>query len=238
MDFIRSYEKHSLSEMAVLYIKNKILSGELKSGDKLVESNISADLSISRPPVREALRELSVQGMTVFSPRKGNFVLDMSSEELLEIFDIRISLEIKVLELLMRKKLLTCEDFTRLRGLVKKMREHNQLELEHHERIYQLNSLDLEFHSHLWSASKSLRRGKIMESLFFQILIAMNRYPKSLGSFDEKATEHERIVAALEKNDLELAVSHFKAHLDAYVRAVLPNADTMLASEALPSDKR
>ena len=153
--------------------------------------------------------------------------MDMCSDELLEIFDIRISLEVKVLELLVRKKLLGREDFTRLRDLVGKMRSHSQLELEPHERIYQLNSLDLEFHSYLWTASKSLRRGKIMESLFFQILIAMNRSPESLGSFDEKAAEHERIVDALQKGDLELVISQFKAHLDTYVRAVMEDTDTV-----------
>ena len=230
MDFTRSYETHSLSEVAVLYMKNKILSGEFKSGDKLIESNISADLAISRPPVREALRELSVQGMIVFSPRKGNYVLDMSLEEILEIFDIRISLEVKVLELLVGKNLLTDEDFCHLQALVAKMREQSQKELSQHERIYQLNVLDLEFHSYLWTASKSLRRGKIMESLFFQLLIAMNRNPESLGSFEEKAAEHQGILDALQKNDLDLAISQFQTHLDRYVQELLGTSSSLTTS--------
>ena len=207
--------------MAVLYIKDKILSGEIKSGDKLVESSISADLSISRPPVREALRELSVQGMIVLSPRKGNFVLDMSLEEVLEIFDIRISLEVKVLELLVRKRALTGEDFRCLRAMIEKMREQSALQLDYHEKIYQLNTLDLMFHSYLWDASRSLRRGKIMEGLFFQLLIAMNRNPESLGTFLEKASEHERIIDALELNDLEAAIALFESHIDSYTQAVI-----------------
>ncbi|MCL2578944.1 MAG: GntR family transcriptional regulator [Oscillospiraceae bacterium] len=221
MDFRRIYKTQSLSEMAVQYIKNKILSGEFKGGDKLIETNISADLAISRPPVREALRELSVQGMIVFSPRKGNVVPEISLEEILEIFDIRISLEVKVLELLIQKKLLAGEDFACLRSLVEKMRAQSSLEGEPHEKMYQLNSLDLQFHSYLWAASKSFRRAKIMESLFFQLLLAMNRTPESLGVFGEKAIEHERIVDALEKNDLDLAVSQFTVHLDSYTQAIV-----------------
>lgn len=60
------YEKKSLSDMVVLYIKNRILEGSLKSGDKLIEADISAALNTSRAPVREAMRILNEQGIVSF----------------------------------------------------------------------------------------------------------------------------------------------------------------------------
>ncbi|WP_416334010.1 GntR family transcriptional regulator, partial [Anaerospora hongkongensis] len=51
-----TYEKQSLSDIVVSYVKNRILSGVLKSGDKLIEADISSALNTSRAPVREAMR--------------------------------------------------------------------------------------------------------------------------------------------------------------------------------------
>ena len=230
MDFSMIYMKQSLSEMAVVYIKNKILSGEFKSGDKLIESDISKSLGISRAPVREAMRELNIQGMIVFSPRKGNYVLATSLKEIMEVFDIRISLEVKMLELIVEGNLLSGQDFDFLYDLTEKMRILSDVDLEQHEKIYQLNICDLKFHNYLWDASKSLVRKKIIEGLFFQLLIAMNQDLITLGTFQEKSAEHLRIIEALEKKDVESAITHFRVHLDNYMQA----AYTLMAKE--PSD--
>ncbi|WP_156023789.1 GntR family transcriptional regulator, partial [Sporomusa ovata] len=60
------YEKKSLSDIVVSYVKNRILSGTLKSGDKLIEADISNELNTSRAPVREAMRILNEQGIISF----------------------------------------------------------------------------------------------------------------------------------------------------------------------------
>ena len=65
-----TYSKANLSEIVVSYVKNKILTGELKSGDRLVETDMSEELQISRAPIREALRELHMRGILSFSPKK------------------------------------------------------------------------------------------------------------------------------------------------------------------------
>ena len=50
---MKNYSKQSLGELVVRYIKDKILDGELKSGDKLIETDVANDLKISRAPLRE-----------------------------------------------------------------------------------------------------------------------------------------------------------------------------------------
>jgi len=220
MDFAQNYTKHNLSELAVLYIKNKILSGEFKSGDKLVESDISNDLSISRAPVREALRELNMQGMVMFSPRKGNYVLEMSHEETMEVFDIRIAMEKRILELLVGASTLQDADFRQLDNLTAEMYALEGQQMEPHEMLYRLNHLDFSFHSYLWKASGSLRRGKILEGLFYQLLIVMNKDVITLGTFHEKAQEHTRIVQALKQNDLQRVYRELEAHFNSYIEAV------------------
>lgn len=219
MNITTNYEKYSLNEVAVMYIKNKILSGEFKSGDKLVEADISNELSISRAPVREALRQLSVQGLTMFLPRKGNYVLEMSTEETLEVFNIRVALEEQILELIIKKQMLRDQNYDQLYYFVDSMQKQEGNYLGLHEKIYQLNYLDLSFHSYLWNVSRSARRAQILENLFLQLLIVMNQNVLSLGTFHEKAEEHARILDALKKNDLDEVVKEFKIHIASYVQA-------------------
>ena len=213
------YTKQSLCDIAILYVKEKILSGTLKSGDKLIESDISLELGISRAPVREALRELNVHGFITFSPRKGNSVLELTQDEILEVFEIRISLELQILRILVEQKMLSENDFAGLSALTDRMLDSEHQDIPEDERIYRLNNLDVAFHSYLWNASGSKRRAQYLEDLFYQLLIAMNKDAVSLGTFEEKAREHALITDALRSGDLEKVNMQFQNHLKEYIVA-------------------
>ena len=86
--------------------------------------------------------------------------------------------------------------------------------------LYWLNSLDIQFHRYLWQVSGSLQRAKILEGLFHQLLIVMNRDTVTLGTFHEKAEEHLRIIEALRKRDLALILAEFRRHITVYVEAL------------------
>ncbi len=211
-----NYEKQSLSDLVVLYIKNRVLAGSLKSGDKVIEADISELLNTSRAPVREAMRILNEQGIVSFLPRKGNFILEMSEEELKEVFEIRSGLEMKILEKLVVRRMLNEENFRELDGLVQSMLNGEQKCRNEEECIYIFNTIDLGFHRYLWNASGSCRRAQILEGLFYQILIAMNQDSQFVRSFQDKAAEYRRIIEALKKNNLELVLSEFCEHMKKY----------------------
>ncbi|HSH36157.1 GntR family transcriptional regulator, partial [Schnuerera sp.] len=86
------YRKKSLSDIVIDYITKKILTGEYKEGDRILESKIAESLEISRAPVREGIIELQNQGLLKYIPRKGNFVTKMTMEDVKEVFDIRLLL--------------------------------------------------------------------------------------------------------------------------------------------------
>ena len=228
--YVNDYSKHSLNEVTVTYIKDKILSGELKRGDKLIESDISEHLRISRAPVREAMRELNVYGLVSFSPRRGNQILDLTPEELRELFEIRISLELQVLDILVKRDLLSLDNFLQLDSFVAQMAANEGKEMPYHEKLYNLNQLDVSFHSYLWHASGSRKRAQLLEGLFFQLLVTMNENVQTLGSFEEKAIEHANIVDALKSGDRDEVFAQFKKHLCKYAKAMLPDANLSLAT--------
>lgn len=75
------------------YIKNAILKGELKSGERIVERDLAEKLKISRTPIREALFRLESIGFVKTIPRRGVVVSKMTKEEIIEIFSILSYLE-------------------------------------------------------------------------------------------------------------------------------------------------
>lgn len=220
MMMMPKYEKQSLSDIVVSYVKNRILSGVLKSGDKLIEADISSKLNTSRAPVREAMRILNEQGIVSFSPRRGNQVLEMSVKEVLEVFEIRITLEVQILHQLATQPMLQEKDYQELHNLTMQM-QHGGRQCTDEERVFLLNTLDLSFHRYLWNASESSRRAQILEGLFYQLLIAMNQNIVSLGTFEEKAQEHLRILNALKTRQSPLALEEFMQHMRNYVDAML-----------------
>lgn len=215
-----SYSKANLSEIVVTYIKNKILAGELKSGDKLIETDISEELQISRAPVREGFRELNMQGILFFSPRKGSQILDMTIEDVTEIFSIRIPLEMQVLTIIFENHLLSEEDLTYLERLNQDMLDQDGSSLSEQEKIYALNTNDLYFHEFFWKKSGSFRRAHILENQFFQLITAMNQDITTLGSTKEKYEEHKKIIESCRSGSLENALEHFNNHMDSYLKAV------------------
>ncbi len=216
-----TYSKANLSEIVVTYVKNKILTGELKSGDRLVETDMSEELQISRAPIREALRELNMRGVLSFSPKKGSQILDMSYEDIAEIFSIRIPLEMQVLTIIFNKSRLEDQDLDYLEALNNDMlKPEHDTGIEDKEKTYVLNTNDLAFHEFFWKKSGSFRRAEILENQYFQLLIAMNKDLSTLGSMNEKFTEHKAIIEACRSGSLDKILSAFQAHMDSYLKAI------------------
>ena len=83
----------SLREMIMDALRQGILSGAFKPGERLVEDRLAADFGVSRNPVREAIRALEIEGMIEVIPRKGAFVAELSEEELAELVEVRAAIE-------------------------------------------------------------------------------------------------------------------------------------------------
>ena len=71
------------------HIYQEILTGERPLGSAISEADVSAKLSVSRSPVREALKILQSEGLVTCYPERGTFVTDITSQDIEEIFDLR-----------------------------------------------------------------------------------------------------------------------------------------------------
>lgn len=83
----------SLSEQIRNVLLQRIICGELKPGDRLIELKIAADMATSQAPVREAIRELQTMGVIESMRNKGSRVRVITNEEIVQIYDVRAQLE-------------------------------------------------------------------------------------------------------------------------------------------------
>src|SRR6201995_3362513 len=86
-------EPASLVELSVQRLRRDILSGQLASGERLIQEQLTHRFGISRAPLREALRELAQQGLVEHLPRRGVRVATLSSTDAEELFEVRDVLE-------------------------------------------------------------------------------------------------------------------------------------------------
>lgn len=88
----------TLVELAATRLRDAILSGALKPGERIVEEQLCADFGISRAPLREALRLLAQQGLVEHLPRRGSRVAEWSPRDILQLFELRSVLERHAIE--------------------------------------------------------------------------------------------------------------------------------------------
>src|SRR6266567_7412630 len=134
----------TLRAHVVKILGDGILSGKYRPGDRLNESQIARELSMSRIPVREALSQLQEQGLVQSRERRGMFVTNIGPEEVLQISSLRIILETEALRLAQAR--MTPEILAGLENLVSRMDNWNGTLLE-------AAALDLEFHRTMWKAA-------------------------------------------------------------------------------------
>jgi DNA-binding GntR family transcriptional regulator len=86
-------DMQSAQAQAYMLIRDRIRSGRLAGGSRVVAEDISLELSVSRMPVREAIRQLDSEGLLMIRPNRGAVVVELGVEELGELFEMRAVLE-------------------------------------------------------------------------------------------------------------------------------------------------
>src|SRR5262245_59707869 len=89
----------SLAAIALEQLRTAIIEGTLPIGSAISESQLAASLGISKTPVREALAQLRMEGLVTIVPQSGTFAFTLSAVEVIEICELRQTLEAAALHL-------------------------------------------------------------------------------------------------------------------------------------------
>lgn len=138
-------------------IRNAILAGIFKPGDRLNETRIATQFKVSRIPVREALQQLHVQGLVMNYPRRGMFVITLGEEDVQRINSLRILLEAEAIKLCRANLTATQEKL--LASIV------DEMENAHMDSFFDASLLDLRFHRNIWACSGNPYLEKNLDSL-------------------------------------------------------------------------
>ena len=199
-------DNYSLSSRVFHTIRENILSGKYETDEELKEKSIGEELGVSRTPVREALRQLELEGLVTIIPNKGAYVVGISQKDIRDIYEIR----------------------SRLEGLCARWAAENitkeQLD-ELEENIYlsdfhstkgnseQVVELDNRFHEILYNASGSKELRHILTDFHHYVQrvrkITLAAQERAISSNDE----HRKIVEALKVHDADLAEKLANAHM-------------------------
>jgi DNA-binding GntR family transcriptional regulator len=89
----RPIERRTVAAEAAEILRQRILAGDLKSGQPIRQEQIAQELGVSRIPLREALKQLEAEGFVTIEPHKGAVVSTLSATEVEELFELRVRLE-------------------------------------------------------------------------------------------------------------------------------------------------
>lgn len=205
-------DKASLRERVFINIREAILSGAYKKGDVLRETVIAKNLNVSRTPVREAIRQLELEGLVYSIPNKETVVTGISYEDVQDIFMIRSRIE----GLAARKaaERITEEEIKEISEVLELTEFYiNKRDIDH------VGALDHKFHDLIYTAAKS----KIMKQLLsdFHIYVQRTRMVSlsKPGRMEGLFKEHTSIFEAIKSHNGDKA----ERLMDQHVRQVSKN---------------
>ena len=198
--------RKTLREQVAEVLRNKILSGEMKPGEKIVEQDVAEKLDTSRGPVREAFRQIEEEGLVTYESYKGCIVKAMTYEEMQESYLIRSTLE--MLAVRMCSAVLPPQLDESMQEILKKLGEASE-----NKDLYKIIELDEQFHACIIRAAQSEKLWKVWSSLSSGNRAAyytMNT--ESLVPFDVIKENHELIRKAFQEKNIEKTCATIEEH--------------------------
>jgi DNA-binding GntR family transcriptional regulator len=203
-------ESPSLVELAVLRLRQEILSGQTDPGERLVEEQLTRRLGISRAPLREALRRLAEQGLVEHVPRRGVRVATLSDRDVEELYAVRDVLERHALQSVLPLDGQIAGQLGGLRAALEGMRAASRagdrLELANAHRLFHVEVVALADNRQL-----SLVYDSILIKL--QLYMAINlRREAELAQPEDGVHRHERLFEAVTSQDAATVLAELAEH--------------------------
>lgn len=203
-----------LREVVFETIRNAIISGSLKPGERLMEVQMAERLGVSRTPIREAIRKLELEGLIIMLPRKGAFVADLSVKDLTEVLEIRAALEGLAAGLAVTR--ISEAEIEELEIITLKFNKAIES-----DNVEELIALDIQFHEALFKATRNERLVQLNSNLREQVQRFREMYLKKANRSKETAKEHNDLLEAISSRDIGKAEKLARKHVETTENAIL-----------------
>jgi DNA-binding GntR family transcriptional regulator len=190
-------------------LRELIVQGTFRPGQQINESALASQLNTSRGPLREALQRLSQEGILVSHRNRGVFVLELSTDDIKEIYAVREAVESAAANILMdagQEKINdTCDV---LKGIIKDMAK--QVAVSDWQAIARL---DMQFHTSFVAGTGNSRLFRIYETLAAESRMCILNLQVSYPRPDALVQEHQVLLDLLEAGDRKGLLRAIKQHL-------------------------
>ena len=196
-----------LRDVVFKTLRQGILKGDLKPGERLMEIHLASRLGVSRTPIREAIRKLELEGLVSMVPRRGAEVARISKQDLRDVLEVRRSLDSLAVNL-------ACK---RIDDEEKEALKKAEDDFEHAVKTGDATTIaeaDVKFHDVILKASKNGRLVQMVNNLAERVYRYRLEYIKDSSNHLRLIEEHRRIVEYIEGGDVENACLASETHID------------------------
>ena len=211
---IDQQEYTPLRDVVFNTLRQAIIEGDLKPGERLLEIQLADKLGVSRTPVREAIRKLELEGLVTMVPRRGTTVLGITKKHLKDVLEIRSALEELALELACRRVTPEqYEELVRLEALLEAKQDSDN--------AFELSDIDEKFHEQIYQATNNPRLVQLLANLREQMYRYRLEYMKAKDKRPRLIQEHQQIIKALKNKDSKAGRKAIYDHIVNQANAIL-----------------
>jgi DNA-binding GntR family transcriptional regulator len=205
--FIEPLIQESTPSIIARKLRHAIAYGELAPGAQLGEAELARELGVSRGPLREAMQRLTQEGLLVSIRNRGLFVIEMTDEDIRDMYIARTAVECAAGSLLAEADHQSAGE--ELREQVRRMEKAAKAD----DRT-ELSEADMVFHEVLVARAQSPRLSRMHNTLLTETRMCMRALQDRYRSADERVVEHQAIADAVYKGDAPLVEKLLIAHKD------------------------
>ena len=194
-------------------LREAILRGELKPGERLMEIQLANKLGGSRTPIREAIRKLELEGLVLMIPRKGAEVAQITEKSLRDVLEVRRALENLAVQLACLR--MSPQTLADLKAAARAFEE-----ILGGEDVTAVAEADVAFHDVIYMATDNQRLISLLNNLREQMYRYRVEYLKKKECHKQLLWEHQEIIRAIEAGEIDVATKITEQHIDNQVEAV------------------
>lgn len=195
-------------------LRQAILTGELKPGERLMEIHLANRLGVSRTPIREAIRKLELEGLVTMIPRRGAEVAKITEKSMKDVLEVRRTLDALSAELACER--ITPEDE---KALEKACRDFEDAVKTKDTKV--IAKADVAVHDIIAAATGNQRLIQLINNLAEQMYRYRFEYIKDATQHERIIKEHRIIYESILKKDKEAAAEMARTHIDNQEKAVI-----------------
>lgn len=195
-------------------LRQAILTGELKPGERLMEIHLANKLGVSRTPIREAIRKLELEGLVTMIPRRGAEVAQITEKSMSDVLEVRRAVDALCVELACER--ISEEELEALKCACDKFEEAVAS-----GDVKKIAQADVVLHDIIVRATGNQRLVQLVNTLSEQMYRYRFEYIKDVSQHKSLVEEHRIIYESILKKDKQTASEAAKLHIDNQEKTII-----------------